>query len=486
MATKSTQSVTAESSNSPAAIANASTSTTINANSAAPVRLIPKQKLTSIARFKSFGRSKKEKKPALVFPPPSWSLDETKDNGADASALDNKILLNDIVDNAVDEIEEPPEPKSFARKIRELIDSLPIPGSGPVPQPASQSVPNSTVTTNESKPITTPVLDPRGPPVASVVDSRLMKLLSSESVMNGSVSRGRQSVWEVLDHLRHGKQRVGGEKGEAEETRDQEQREEGVMMYAPIEPSPDSEVEIADSEIVLEYADADGHWHSEKNGKGREGKDGEDSQDTGKNEGKEKRRWPFIGAKGKGKAKEKEKEKKKEKEKEEKEKEEKEKKEKAGDGEKDNQYQGQNSKGQDVQETGESKEAKEDKETDKKNVTEHRVWVPSETKMSLQAMWWGYRLYLPPPVLAILDNTHIVAAKRAALITTALKWLLDHVPTLMVPPQLRPGLMLLKRLSPLLGYIGVFIAWSWGAIKEKDKGQLRSLVVWMVLNTIDD
>jgi hypothetical protein len=30
--------------------------------------------------------------------------------------------------------------------------------------------------------------------------------------------------------------------------------------------------------------------------------------------------------------------------------------------------------------------------------------------------------------------------------------------------------MVLKRLAPYLGYIGVFIAWSWGAIKAFDKG----------------
>lgn len=31
-------------------------------------------------------------------------------------------------------------------------------------------------------------------------------------------------------------------------------------------------------------------------------------------------------------------------------------------------------------------------------------------------------------------------------------------------------MMVLKRLSPFLSYIGVFIAWSWSAIKAYDKG----------------
>lgn len=78
--------------------------------------------------------------------------------------------------------------------------------------------------------------------------------------------------------------------------------------------------------------------------------------------------------------------------------------------------------------------------------------------------------YLPPPVIDTLNNKRLEAAKRAALITTALKWLLDHLPVKLVPPQFRPVLMVLKRLIPYLGYIGVFIAWSWGAIKAFDKG----------------
>ena len=59
------------------------------------------------------------------------------------------------------------------------------------------------------------------------------------------------------------------------------------------------------------------------------------------------------------------------------------------------------------------------------------VWAPSRTKLSLQTMWWGYKMsvgfqtrrfsglliippsYLPPPVLEVLDDTQLVVAKRA-------------------------------------------------------------------------
>ena len=79
--------------------------------------------------------------------------------------------------------------------------------------------------------------------------------------------------------------------------------------------------------------------------------------------------------------------------------------------------------------------------------------------------------YLPPPVLAVLDNKRLESAKRAALITTSLKWALDHIPVLMIPLQMHPVLSVLKNLVPYLGYVGGFIAWSWGAIKTFDKGK---------------
>jgi len=97
-------------------------------------------------------------------------------------------------------------------------------------------------------------------------------------------------------------------------------------------------------------------------------------------------------------------------------------------------------------------------------------WVPSPDKISFQATWWGYRLYLPPPVLDVLNNTRLKAAKRAAIITTALQWLLGHVPLTVVPPQFRVGVLVARRLVPYLGYVGGFVAWSWGTMKSFDKG----------------
>jgi hypothetical protein len=62
------------------------------------------------------------------------------------------------------------------------------------------------------------------------------------------------------------------------------------------------------------------------------------------------------------------------------------------------------------------------------------------------------------------------AAKRAAILTTALQFLLGRVPLTLVPPQFRAGVLIARRIVPYLGYIGGFIAWSWGAMKSFDKG----------------
>lgn len=84
--------------------------------------------------------------------------------------------------------------------------------------------------------------------------------------------------------------------------------------------------------------------------------------------------------------------------------------------------------------------------------------------------------YLPPPVLNVMDNKRIEGTKRAALLTTALKWLMDHIPMAAVPVQVRPAMPLLKRIIPYMGYIGAFVAWSWDAIRAFDKGACDRLL----------
>ena len=93
-----------------------------------------------------------------------------------------------------------------------------------------------------------------------------------------------------------------------------------------------------------------------------------------------------------------------------------------------------------------------------------------ETSVSRKSYPQFQLSFLPPPVLEVLNNTTIEAAKRAALLTTALRWLLDNLPTAVLPIQLRPVVLLLQYLVPLLGAIGTFISWSWRAIGTFNKG----------------
>ena len=57
------------------------------------------------------------------------------------------------------------------------------------------------------------------------------------------------------------------------------------------------------------------------------------------------------------------------------------------------------------------------------------------------------------------------------MLTTALKWVLDKIPLMLIPVQFRPAVKMLKTLSPIVSYVGVFIAWSWDRIKSLDEGE---------------
>ncbi|KAJ7184409.1 hypothetical protein C8R46DRAFT_862279, partial [Mycena filopes] len=99
-----------------------------------------------------------------------------------------------------------------------------------------------------------------------------------------------------------------------------------------------------------------------------------------------------------------------------------------------------------------------------------RVWVPSTTELSFETTWWGYRIYLPPPVLAILDDQSVEAARQATTLTAALTWFFSNLPISTFPPPLQPAMILLQRLVPLVSYLGTFISWSWSTIRGFDQG----------------
>jgi hypothetical protein len=225
------------------------------------------------------------------------------------------------------------------------------------------------------------------------MDPHLVKLLSSEEIMNGDAGadgKGKSpSVWNILAGLRrNGKDGVKGEASipapvEAEEAG-------GIMMYAPLEPKADSQLSLADEEIV----------HETLAPKAEIGSATEKLKDI-----------------------------------------------------------------LHVPETSAP--------------TEKRVWVPSTTELSVLTAWWGYRLYLPPPVMAKLGSSSVKAAARAAMVTSALKWMVDKIPMAVVPPQLKPAVTMLKTLAPIASYVGVFIAWSWDRIKALDEGKSLSRIAWV-------
>ena len=72
--------------------------------------------------------------------------------------------------------------------------------------------------------------------------------------------------------------------------------------------------------------------------------------------------------------------------------------------------------------------------------------------------------------MKVLDDKTIDIAKKANIISTALQWILDHVPS-GLPLELMAVVLVLKAIAPIIGYIGAFVSWSWGTVKSFDKGQ---------------
>jgi hypothetical protein len=316
---------------------------------------LPKQKLTAFERFTQLGK-KKEKKPD--FPPAAWFDHGQKESGsvtAEAEAVplpltpDPENRKEPISKEAVGQDSElkegndatpderPPEPTSLARKIQDLIAALPVISA----YSSSSSLSSSQSTVSPVPPGETPIdippadsangSPPMPPPPAPITDSKLISLLSSATIMNGSLSKGTQSVWSVLDRLRSPTSKDSAKSpGVTDEHRAEEDDDDddnlSVMMYAPLQPDTNSEVEVARSETCS--VDEEGEVISERPGR-----------DMNKPEvpqnGKDKVGWGQSNGEGKGKGKAKE---------------------------------------------------------ETKKLKEVRVWVPSAEKISVQASWWGYRL----------------------------------------------------------------------------------------------
>jgi len=288
--------------------------------------------------------------PPIVFPPPSWEIDDESCKVAPSLRQQSELP------------EEPPI--SFAKRIGALIDSLPA---------LPSAITSLTISTSPSQPDE----GKQGFPVPPDMDKDLVRMLSS-----------RHSIWNILASL---KSNTGPKDSETPPPSAVEEEHGGLMIYAPLKPTNDSQLEIADTLTVhVDDPASTSINHPEPDEK----IEGSTSASIPTNT------TPSTAQTGK----------------------------------------------------------------------EKHIWVPSTTQLSLLATWWGYRLYLPPPVMAQLNGTSLKATARAAMLTTALKWLLDKIPLMLIPVQFRPAVKMLKKLSPVVGYVGVFIAWSWDRVRSLDKG----------------
>ena len=350
---------------------------------------LPKAKISAISYLKKFGgsivdsysspkRSPPPRPPPIVFPPPSWELeDKTYKTSPEPS-------------------EEPPTepPFTFARRVGALIDSLPTLPSAVTASPTSAGS-HAPPIQDEGK---------QGSPVPPELDKDLVRMLGSEEIMNGQSTNDKsnpkgkntpqqpRNIWNILASL---KSDNALKESETPSPTAVEEEDGGVMMYAPLEPTKDSELELAESESILEYVDDP--LPQASTSAPEPDKKVEGSKDASTD--------PTL-----------------------------------------------------------SSPAQKTKEKHK--------WVPSTTNLSILVTWWGYRLYLPPPVMHKLNGMSLKAPARAAMITTALKWVLDKIPLMLIPVQFRPAAKMLKTLTPIVSYVGVFIAWSWDRIKSLDEGEL--------------
>ena len=285
-----------------------------------------------------------------MFPPPSWNLDDEEMEGwKEREGRTSVALLEGNYEGEKEKEEEEEETLSFAKRLKGMLDVL---------LQSRLQASTSSVDASVEEPI------PEG------MDVELMRMLSSEEVMNGTLEEEEKTqahvpVWNVLAGLRS-----RFTPGKAAVTPSVESDQEGIMLYGPLSPSTTEESSSSDSE---------------------------DSQVS-------------LGV-----------------------------------------------------------------STSPSRSMEERVWVPSTVQLSILTTWWGYRLYLPPPVMALLDSTSMKATTRAAMLAGAIKWIIDKIPMALVPVQLKPAVALLKGLSPMVNYIGVFVAWSWDRVRALDRGAFVSL-----------
>jgi hypothetical protein len=141
-----------------------------------------------------------------------------------------------------------PEPLTLARRIQALLSPQ------TTHQPSTPSATDATTSSGAAQSETAGPATPGGSMPPS--DSRFLALLGNPNVMSGSLDMGRQSVFAILDRLR--RPSAHGTEAPAGAALSSTPGEDGsVMLYAPLVPNEDSEVEIAASDITSVFDDGE-------------------------------------------------------------------------------------------------------------------------------------------------------------------------------------------------------------------------------------
>ena len=155
--------------------------------------------------------------------------------------------------------QQEPEPEVLARQIQHLVNSLPLPHS---PTPASSPIPLSPYPFDIPLPPTTDDSLNNEPqnPQPQLKDSRFLALLSNASFMNGSSLKGIPSIWSVLENIH----RTGPNKEDEppppppppsntilnESSQNimtfSDTSSSSIMVYSPLFPTPSDIVELAE------------------------------------------------------------------------------------------------------------------------------------------------------------------------------------------------------------------------------------------------
>ena len=155
-----------------------------------------------------------------------------------------------------------PEPLTLAWRIQALLN----------PQAAQQtpttSVTDATTSSGAAQSEIAVPISPGGsmpPGPVPVSDSRFLALLGNANIMSGSLDKGRQSVFAILDRLRrpsaNGTETLAGTAAPSTSGKEWDDNDYGgdgsVMLYSPLVSSRDSEVELVASDITSTFDDGE-------------------------------------------------------------------------------------------------------------------------------------------------------------------------------------------------------------------------------------